>query len=255
MDRRSFIAALGAGALGSLAGCQTAVGAVALPNVPESLLDEGGWELRGETKNETVFEKEYSFLTVEAVASSVTYADAALREQVRTDTLDTLDTDLSLFSASRIDMAPSVDELGPVRSEVKTRIRDNAVAELRSQMEAAGITDVEQTATGSLDVAGGATADLTELSGVFPVQDIEFPVREDTTLTLEGTELAVDALLAVWAGDGNYLVAGGAYPAENFARVTEADLSDAISVTIDVDLGLTPDAYRDELLELVRNVA
>ncbi len=50
-------------------------------------------------------------------------------------------------------------------------------------------------------------------------------------------------------------MAGGAYPAENFARVTEADLSDAISVTIDVDLGLTPDAYREELFELVRNVA
>ncbi|MFW5922168.1 MAG: hypothetical protein ACOCRC_02555 [Halodesulfurarchaeum sp.] len=254
MNRRTFIAALGTGALGSLAGCQTAVGAVALPDVPESLLEEGGWELREDTKDETVFEEEYSFLTVEAVASSVVYADATLREQVRSDTLDTLDTDLSLFSASRIDMAPSVDELGPVRSEVKNRIRENAVGELRSRMEAAGITDVEQTDTGSLDVAGGISADLTELSGVFPVQDIEFPVREDTTLTLAGTDLAVDAVLAVWAADGNYFVAGGAYPAENFARVTEADLSEAISVTIDVDLGLTPEAYREELLELVTNV-
>ncbi len=255
MNRRSFIAALGAGAIGSLAGCQTAVGAVALPEVPSEKLTDGGWELREETTNETVFEEEYGFVSVEAVASSVTYADAALREQVRTDTLGTLDTDLSLFSATRVDMAPAVDELGPVRSEVKTRIRDNAVAELRRRMETAGITDIEQGDTGSLEVAGGATADLTELSGVYPVQDIEFPVREDTTITLAGTELAVDAVLAVWSADGNYLVAGGAYPAENFARVTETDLSDAISVTVDVDLGLQPDAYRDELLELVKNVA
>lgn len=254
MHRRSFIVALGVAALGSLAGCQTAVGSVALPNVPETTLEEGGWEQRSETKDETVFEEDYSVVTVEAVASSVTYADAALREQVRTDTLDTLDTDLALFSATRVDMVPSVDELGPVQTEVTNRIRDNAIGELRTRMETAGITDIEQTGSGSLDVASGKTADLTELSGVYPVQDIEFPVREDTTLTLEGTELAVDAVLAVWAGDGNYLVAGGAYPTENFSRVAETDLSDAISVTIDVDLGLTPEAYRDELLELVTNV-
>lgn len=254
MNRRSFIAALGVGALGSLAGCQTAVGAVALPEVPTDKLTEGGWELVEETTDETVFEEEYTFVTVEAVASSVTYTDRELREQVSTDTLGTLDTDLSLFSATRVDMAPAVDELGPIQSEVKTRIRDNAESELRTRMQAAGITDIEQTDTGSMEVVGGETAALTELAGVFPVADIEFPVREGTTITIDGTDLRVEAVLAVWAADGNYLVAGGAYPAENFSQVTEADLSDAISVTVDVDLGLTPDTYRDELLELVTKV-
>ncbi|MFB6086660.1 MAG: hypothetical protein ABEJ84_07650 [Halodesulfurarchaeum sp.] len=255
MHRRSFLAALGAGALGSLAGCQTAVGAVALPDVPESRLKEGGWELRNRTKNETVFKKEYSFITVEAVASSVLYADAALRKEVRQDTLGAIDTDLALFSATRIDMAPSVDELGPVQAEVEDRIQQQAIAELKGRMQAAGIADIERTETASLDVASGVSAELTELSGVYRVPDIEFPVREDTTITIQGTDLSIEALLAVWAANGNYLVTGGAYPAENFARVTETDLSEAISVTIDVDLGLTPAAYREELLGLMRNVS
>lgn len=254
MQRRSFMAALGVGALGTLAGCQTAVGAVAPPEVPQEALQDGGWELREETNNETVFEDNYGPVTVEAAATSRTYADAALREQVRADTLGTVDTDLSLFSATRIDMAPSVDELGPVRTEVKNRIQDNARQQLRQRMEATGITDIERTGTDTIEVAGGIEADLTELSGVYPVEDIQFPVRDDTTISVEGADLGVTALLAVWAADGNYLVAGGAYPAENFVRQTESELSDAITVSIDVDLGLTPDAYREELLELVTGV-
>lgn len=254
MDRRTFLATVGAGAVGTLAGCQTAVGAVAPPDVPRDVLDEGGWELQAETNDETVFEDKYGPVSVEAAATSRTYADAALREQVRSDTLGTVDTALSLFSATRIDMAPSVDQLGPVQSEVTNRIQDNARKQLRQRMTENGITDVERTGTDTIDVAGGATADLTELSGVFPVEDIQFPVREQETITIEGADLGVKALLAVWAADGNYLVAGGAYPAENFVRETTTDLSDAITVSIDVDLGLTPDAYRQELLELVTGV-
>lgn len=254
MQRRSFIATLGAGAIATLAGCQTAVGSVAPPSVPQSELEEGGWELREETTDETVFEEEYSLVTVEAVATSRTYADAALREQISEDTLGTLDTDLSLFSATRVDVAPSVDELGPVQSEVEGRIRENAVDQLRTRMEEAGVTDIEETGTDTLGVAEGTEADLVELAGHYPVTDIEFPVTEGTTITIEGTDLRVVALLAVWAADGSYLVAGGAYPGENFVRETDTALSDAISVTIDVDLGLSPDAYREELLGLVTGV-
>jgi hypothetical protein len=254
MQRRTFLATVGAGTIGTLAGCQTAVGAVAPPSVPQDKLDDGGWTLREETNDETVFEQEYSVVTVEAVATSRTYADAALRDQVRTDTLGTVDTDLALFSATRVDIAPAVDELGPVQSEAKSRIREHATAQLRDQLEAAGIEDVEETGTDTLSVAGGHEADLVELQGNYPVSDISFPVQADTSITIEGGELPIAALLAVWAADGNYLIAGGAYPAANFTRNSQSQLSDAISVTIDVDLGLTPAAYREELLGLVTAV-
>ena len=254
MQRRTFLATVGAGTLGTLAGCQTAVGAVAPPSVSQDDLDAGGWTLREKTDDETVFEEAYSFVTVEAVATSRTYADAALREQVRTDTLGTVDTDLALFSATRVDIAPAVDELGPVQSEVTGRIREHAVTQLRERLEAAGISDVEETGTDTLSVAGGHEADLVELRGSYPISDITFPVKEGTTITIEGGDLQIAALLAVWAADGNYLIAGGAYPAENFTRETESALSEAISVTVDVDLGLTPEAYREELLGLVTAV-
>ena len=254
MQRRTFLATVGAGTLGALAGCQTAVGAVAPPSVPQENLDDGGWTLREETDDETVFEETYSVVTVEAVATSRTYADAVLREQVRTDTLGTVDTDLALFSATRVDIAPAVDELGPVQSEVAGEIRDHAVSQLRQQLDAAGIQGLEETGTDTLSVAGGHEADLVELQGTYPVSDITFPVQEGTTITIEGGALPIEAPLAVWAADGNYLIAGGAYPAGNFTRETESTLSDAISVSVDVDLGLTPDAYREELLGLVTAV-
>jgi hypothetical protein len=254
MQRRSFIAALGAGALATTAGCQTAVGSVALPEVPTEKLQAGGWKKHSEVTDETVFEQDYDVLTVEAVASSVTYGDKALRTQVSEDTLGAVDTDLALFSATRMDMAPSVDELGPIQEQLTDRIQSAAVSQLVDRMAEAGVENVQQTDTGTIEVAGGATADLIELSGTYATPAMEFPVQADRTITIEGTELPIDALLAVWPADGNYLVAGGAYPAANVAQTTETALTDAISVTVDVDLGLRPDAYREELLELVGNV-
>jgi hypothetical protein len=137
---------------------------------------------------------------------------------------------------------------------VKGRIEAHATAQLRDRLDAAGISDVEETGTDTLSVAGGHEANLIELQGNYPVSDITFPVQEGSTITIEGGALPIEALLAVWAADGNYLIAGGAFPAANFTRETESALSDAISVSVDVDLGLTPDAYREELLGLVTAV-
>lgn len=254
MERRRFLLAAGAGTIASLAGCQTAVGAVAPPQVPTERLEAGGWTKQSEVTDETVFEEAFGPVTVEAKASSVAYEDTELAARVREDTLGAIDATLALFTATRIDLAPSVDELGPVQGEVRSRIEETAKEQLRAELRSAGLEDVEQTETGSLEVAGGAEANRTEFTATYPVQDIEFPVRADQTLTIEGGGLAVDALLAVWAANGYYLVAGGAYPAENYARTETEALSDAISVSVEVDLGLTPEAYREELLGLVTGV-
>lgn len=230
------------------------MGSVAPPTVPQDRLESGGWTKQSEVTDETVFEDTVGPVEVEAVASSVAYEDTALAASVREDTLGAIDATLALFTASRIDMAPAVDELGPVRDQVTGQIETSAREQLEAQLQAAGLTDVTQSTTGTLDVAGGAEARLTEYTATYPVEPIEFPVQSGTSLTIDGADLNIAAVLAVWAADGNYLVAGGAYPAENFAQSTSQELSDAISVSVDVDLGLTPDAYREELLGLVTAV-
>jgi hypothetical protein len=254
MQRRRFLQVSGAAGLTALAGCQTAVGSVALPAVPRDRLEQGGWTKQAEETDTTVFAESYGPVEVEAVASSVTYEDTALATQVAEDTLGAIETTLSIFSATRVDLAPPVDELGPIRSEVQTRIEENARTQLRTQLQEAGLQDIEQTTTGTLTVADGVEARLTEFRAVYPVEDISFPVQSGQSVTIPGTSLEIAALLAVWAADGNFLVAGGAYPAENFAQSTATELSDAISVSVDVDLGLTPESYRQELLDLVTGV-
>jgi len=55
----------------------------------------------------------------------------------------------------------------------------------------------------------------------------------------------------VWNAGDYVVVAGGAYPGENFATTTEKDLSEAITVTVDVDLGLAPSEYEQEVRGLM----
>ena len=255
MDRREFLIAAGVGGLATTAGCQTAVGAVALPEVPQSALAEAGFTKQDETVDRQVFEKNFGPVTVEAVASSVTYEDTALAKEVSEKTLGTVEASLAMFSATRVEIAPDVADLGPVQSTVTSEIEANARGQLAATLEEYGLENVEQTNTGTIAVDSGAEASLTEFTATYPIEDITVPVYDGRSISLEGTDLEVAAVLAVWAADDGFLVSGGAYPAENFATTKSMDLSDAISISVDVDLGLTPDAYREELLGLVRSVA
>ena len=73
-------------------------------------------------------------------------------------------------------------------------------------------------------------------------------------ITIEGGEIPVAGHLAAWIADDSVLVTGGAYPAANFARQVTESPSAAIDLSVDIDLGLTPDAYRAELFDLMRRV-
>lgn len=253
MQRRTFLVGAGVAGLAGLAGCQTAVGAVAPPQVPTIALAENGWEQQSGSTDETVFEETYGPLTVEAVASSVAYRNVALAASVREDTLGAVGGPLALFSATRIDLAPAVDELGPIRNEVRAQIDAMAREGIREELAAAGLTDVRETGTDTIRV-DGQEASLTEFEAVYGVADIAFPIQSGRSLSIPGTDLPVTALLAVWAANGSYLVAGGAFPAANFATRTTTELSDAITVSVDVDLGLTPTDYRTELEGLITAV-
>lgn len=252
MNRRQFLLAAGTGAVATTAGCSTATGAVAPPTVPKVSLDENGWTQTATSSDETVFEQSFGPLTVEAVASSVTYEKTELARGLSEKTLGMVEATPTLFTATRIDLAPSLDELGPVRSEIQTEIEASARDSLESRLREAGLEDVTMTSTGTLAVDSGAEASQTEYRATYPVPDFEVPVTDDRRVTIESEDLEIESLLAVWPDDDGYLVAGGAYPAENYATSTRRELTDAISVSVDVDLGLDPAAHRAELIDLVR---
>lgn len=255
MQRRGFLALAGAGALGTLAGCTSALGSVAAPTVPTDRLEEGGWALQDESE-ETVFEESYGPVTIEAKSHALVYSDEALRADVREKTLGRVDGQIAMFAATRINFSPSLADLpGSVATE---EIVDRTEAAARSQFEAqmrdAGLEDVARVGTDTLTVDTGSDARLTEFEAVFPFDGVSFPVTDEQSIALSGSPIEVAGDLAVWSHDESVLVAGGAYPASNVEETVTEELSEAITVTVDVDLGLEPDSYREEVRSLVRAV-
>lgn len=255
MDRRAFLATAGTGLAASLAGCSGAIGAVAAPVVPADELDSGGWKQRGETQR-TVFEKSYGPMTLTAKAHSLTYGKAALRASVTEKTLGRVDGQMALFSATRIQFDPDLTSLpgGVATGEIVDRTEAAARSQFESRMREAGLADVAQVDTGQIGVETGETARTTAYEATYPFDGVSFPVTDDQTVAITGSGLSVAGELAVWRHADGVLVAGGAYPAQNFAKTVTEELSSAITVTVDVDLGLTPDAYETEVRSLIRAV-
>jgi hypothetical protein len=250
MDRRRFLGAAAATGLAGFAGCSTTVGTVAKPKVPQGQLDDGGWEQIAD-EHSTVLDREFSGVSVTAKAHTVTYEKAALRREIEEKTLGQVSGQFALFSATRVDMAPPLDEIPGVKDRVLDTTEENAREQFRGQMRDAGLENVEQVDTGTLTVDTGEEARLTTYEAEFPMPSIEFPVTENQTITIEGGAVEVLGDLVVWHNGEYVLVAGGAHPVQNVERDIDQELSEAIDVSVSIDLGLTPDAYQEELRGLI----
>lgn len=255
MDRRTFIAVTAGAGLAGVSGC-VAEASPRPPQVSEEQLDDGGWELL-KRETEEVFTQEFAGQEVTATANTELYTNARLSEDLSEKTLDQMNGQIVSFFASRVTFDPDVTNLpgGVGRGEILDQVEDESRKNLRDQMTAAGIEDVEQVDEGSLTVETGEEARQTDFEGVFSFDAIEFPVTDDESIELDGEPMTVNGHLAIWHHEDSVLVAGGAYPAENYDETIEKELSSAIDVTVDIDLGLDPDAMRTELFDLVTTVS
>ena len=255
MHRRDFLAVTGAGTLAALAGCSSALGSVAAPEVPTDSLESGGWVQRDESQ-ETVFEESYGPLTLEAKSHTLVYGNQALRSEIREKTLGRVDGQMAMFAATRIQFSPNLADLpGDIATEtIIDQTESAARSQFVSQMEDAGLADVRQTDTGTLAVDTGEDARLTTYEATFAVEEVSFPVTDEQSVALPESSITVAGDLAVWKHGESVLVAGGAYPAENVDQTVTEDLSEAISVTVDIDLGLEPSRYRENVRSLMKAV-
>ncbi|EMA09126.1 hypothetical protein SAMN05443574_11836 [Haloarcula vallismortis] len=256
MNRRDYLLAGATLGTAGLAGCSFLAAAEAPPpDVPKQQLTDGGWT-RTDQSAETVFDRSYGPVSVEAVSSTVQYADEQLQERVASRTLDQVQTALSVFFATRVDFSPNLDNLpaGVGREELLSEVRTNARDTFEQQMEAQGLTDIEKTGEGTIDIDTGETAETVELSAVYPFEGISFAVTEGEGVEIPASDIDISAMFAVWHHGDFVIISGGAYPAQNFEQAVETDLSDGITVSVDVDLGLQPDTYRTEVRNLVAGV-
>ncbi|GAB6879275.1 DUF6517 family protein [Halorubrum gandharaense] len=255
MHRRNFVGtAAGAGLLG-LAGC-VASASPSPPDVPDDLLAANDWELVDE-EQAAAFSESVAGQEITATATTEIYENAPLREDLAEKTLGEVTEGPVTFFASRVTFDPDLTNLpgGVGREQVIDEVEANARDQLTAQMEANGVEGVETVDEGELTVDSGESARRTDMEGVLPFEPISVPVTDDEELAIDEDGIPVAGRLAVWHAEESVLVAGGAFPAENFAADLDEALSSAVSVSIEVDLELDPEQYEDDLLELVRSVA
>ncbi|MDL0140656.1 DUF6517 family protein [Halobacterium salinarum] len=251
MHRRSFIGGVSAAGLGILGGCSAAVGTVAPPDVSSDALDAGGWE-RADRSEETVFSESYGPVEVAGKAVTLTYRNAELAAAVAEDTGGRVNATLGVFTASHINFDPPLNDLpGNVgRAEVLDKTTAQARSQFRRRMRGRGVTNITETGVETLTTATGREPAMATFQGDYRVGDIEYETGGDT-VTIDAGGIAVAGDLAVWNEGDDVVVAGGAYPAQNYTKTATRELSDAITITIDIDLGLTPADYRANVRQLM----
>lgn len=255
IGRRTYLGVAASAGLAGLAGCSsgsTASAARGPPKVPESKLDDGGWKQVDEQTRDPAFEESFGPATVSAAFRTLVFEDVELAAELKEKTLGAAEGQFSMFFATRVTTDPSLANIpDAVRGPVVDQVESQARSQYEAQLESAGLVDIEQASTGKTTVETGETARVTNYSAAFPFEGITFPLTEEKQVEIEGKKLGVTGMLAVWEHEGSVLVAGGAHPAENLDMATTKSPTEAIEVSVDIDLGLTPDAYAEELRSLV----
>lgn len=267
LSRRQLLAATATVGATSLAGCsRDALGngestdeSAPEPQPPEQTLTETGWEQLKTTPIEettTVDAPLGREVSVTARGTSNLYEDARLRARIREGTLGAIDNPLRVFFATKLELDPNVlaapFDLGSDRvlDVVQSQIESSFKQQL-SEMGLEGMSLVEET---TIDIKTGESARFYRYESTFPYDDFTVPLTEEKTHTIEGGELRFESLLVLWGRNDQILVAGGGYPGENFTTSEHVEVTDLITADIDIDLKLTPDAYRTDLRDLITRV-
>lgn len=190
------------------------------PTVPDDRLAETGWERIDESSDALA-----RLPAVEVRGHTLVYGDRRLRERIRTAT--GIDRPWRFFFATRLSLRPSLPPgIGPamIGSIVRSRAKDGFEERLRDR----GFESIERGRTDRVRVRTGERAELTAY---------------DASCALEDRSFSVAGHLAVWHHDGSFRIAGGAYPATDLSAVLGHDLES------------DPGRFRQELLELIRDVA
>jgi hypothetical protein len=187
------------------------------PSVPS--LDERGWE-RTDERSEVRLE----LPTMRVLAHTLVYEDRALRMRVREAT--GVDHTWRFFFATRLAFDPPLPPLtgnASVYGTVRSEAREAFVGDLRAR----GVDRIERARTDRTRTETGDRVSLTRYRGRY-------------RLERERVDVPVAGLLGVWTHDGDFRLAGGWYPDQSLA------------VTLSGAPETDPNAFRNELLDLVR---
>jgi hypothetical protein len=258
-SRRAFLGVATAAATSALAGCSATSGTVSAarrpPQVPTGRLDDGGWNQMDDVTQDPAFERSGGPVDLTAATRTLLYEDSGLRETIEARTLGRASAQFATFFATRATFDPDITTLaeGEARDRLLDEVESQSVAAFEARLADAGLEAVAETGTDTMTVESGEEARVTNLEATYQFDGFAVGFG-DESLSVEGGEIPVAGHLATWISADSVLVTGGAYPADNFARQLTKSPSDAIDITVSVDLGFDPAAYREELFGLMKRV-
>jgi hypothetical protein len=207
------------------------------PGLPA--LDERGW-VRTDERVDVRFE----LPTMRVLAHTLVYEDDPLRERVREAT--GIDHAWRFFFASRLAFEPPLPPLtgtASVYGSVRSEARNAFVSDLRER----GVASIDRGRTERTRTGTGDRVSLMRYRGRYRLDDrshgdggSESDDEDDGRDRDEPIDVPIAGLLGVWTHDGDFRLAGGCYPEASLATLVEnAPATD-------------PNAFRDELIDLVR---
>jgi hypothetical protein len=199
------------------------------PGLPADRLAD--WE-----RTEASVERLFGVEGADVRGHTLVYEDRRLREGVRDATDSALDQAWRFFFATRLRFRPPLSPGAHVA--ILATVRAEAVRSFCSDLEDRGVRDVERGRSERMRTGSGKRVRLRQVTGEV--------TRPDPDESDGGTDdvVPVEGWVGVWY-DGDFFVAGGAYPRTSLAATFDVD---------DDRLALAPSTARDDLLELVRSV-
>jgi len=200
------------------------------PPVPEAELTD--WR-----QTDRTVDAPFSTPVVSVRTHTVVYEESTQREQVRE--ASGLDHPWRFFFSSRVRLDPPQPPNPMLTSVLRTRVFAAFVDRLADR----GLTEITEQDRGRLSV-GGAKGVRKRYRARLRVDTADSTDGASTESDPESLSLPIEALVVVWA-DGDYFVAGGAYPAgrpESGPDALVAALGDVVDPTAD----------RSELVSLIK---
>ncbi|MFB6225255.1 MAG: hypothetical protein ABEI13_02255, partial [Candidatus Paceibacteria bacterium] len=224
-----------------------------LPQLNRSKLKQGGWIKVGTRRDS--FKKEYlgGLVKIKAIQNTVIHEDKRLRRSIRQKTLGNLNQSLSIFFATQVNFSPNLADL-PLNigvAEVVNATKQRAKNQFKKQLRKRNLSNVHQTTSKTLQVNTGESADLIRYKGQYSFDKIRVPVTNNKQLIIPSSSIDVAGWLAVWH-HAKYLKEE--IGEEDFEKTIQKELTGAITVTVEIDMGLRPQKYQKELFNLMRSV-
>lgn len=257
-----MLGTLGAAAASSLTGCgastSSSPGEPSDKQVPPPTVDAPDrWRLTT-PDSEPYLLKKGSTLAVDyfAVGHIRRYEDQQLRRRIREETFGEVDRPFAVAFAARIDIFPGLASVGT--GFVNDEINESLRTELQSAMREFGVQNVQQQA--GMDAPDTSAGGFQVITGEYPIEPVsidvsEIPHSDRSEIEFGGGTVPIKGIIGRWKTDGSIMAGGAVYPNAQFADSATIEMSEAISVTLDIDLRLRPGRREQQALSFVDTIS